>query len=83
MLYGCGLRIDEALSLDISGLPVEGFIRVTGKGRRERVVPVLKQVEDAVNRYRAACPFPETPDRPLFMGELGKRLHQEIGRAHV
>lgn len=80
MLYGCGLRIDEALSLDISGLPVEGFVRVTGKGRRERVVPVLKQVEDAVNRYRAACPFPETSDRPLFLGEMGKRLHQGVAQ---
>jgi integrase/recombinase XerC len=80
MLYGCGLRIDEALSLDISGLPSGGFVRVIGKGRRERQVPVLKQVEDAISRYRAVCPFAETPDRALFMGEKGKRLNQGIAQ---
>lgn len=78
LLYGCGLRIDEALSLDIADLPRDGFLRVTGKGRKERQVPVLAVVEDALGAYRAACPFAETPDRPLFMGARGKRLHQGV-----
>ncbi len=80
MLYGCGLRIDEALSLDINDLPRAGFLRVTGKGRKEREVPVLKEVMIALEAYRAACPYPETPERPLFMSARGKRLNQGVAQ---
>jgi integrase/recombinase XerC len=80
LLYGCGLRINEALALDVGDAPHEGFIRVMGKGRRERQAPVLEIVEQRLNLYRAACPFPETPERPLFMGERGKRLNQGIAQ---
>lgn len=78
LLYGCGLRIDEALSLNIADLPRDGYLRVIGKGNKERMVPVLAIVEKELSAYRAGCPFPETPDRPLFMGERGKRLRQQI-----
>ncbi|MBI2234867.1 MAG: tyrosine-type recombinase/integrase, partial [Micavibrio aeruginosavorus] len=45
-----------------------------------RQVPVLAIVETALTRYRAACPFAETPERPLFLGERGKRLHQGVAQ---
>jgi integrase/recombinase XerC len=80
LLYGCGLRIDEALSLNIRDLPRDGFIRVMGKGRKERQVPVLKIVDDTLDAYRAVCPFAETPDRPLFLGARGKRMRQQIAQ---
>lgn len=80
LLYGCGLRIDEALSLNISGLPRDGFIRVRGKGNKERQVPVLAIVERMIAQYRTDCPFAETNDRPLFLGERGKRLHQGVAQ---
>ncbi len=81
LLYGCGLRIDEALSLDIAHLPRDGFVRVIGKGRKERQVPVLPEIEVAINNYRAACPYPEEGSRPLFLGEKnGKRLHQGVAQ---
>jgi integrase/recombinase XerC len=80
MLYGAGLRIDEALSLDVENIPREGRLRVRGKGNKERQVPVLKQVEDALNIYRQACPFPEQPARPLFLGIKGKRLNQGVAQ---
>lgn len=82
LLYGCGLRINEALALDLKDLPHDGFIRVMGKGRKERQVPVLKIVERVLDEYRRACQiiFAETPDRPLFMGERGKRLNQGIAQ---
>lgn len=80
LLYGCGLRIDEALSLDIKNLPRDGYLRVVGKGNKERQVPVLAQIEQAIAGYRAACPFAETPGRPLFTGERGKRLHQGVAQ---
>lgn len=80
LLYGCGLRINEALSLDLRDLPREGFLRVMGKGQKERQVPVLKIVEEMLGAYRAACPFPEAPDRPLFLGARGKRMRQQIAQ---
>ncbi|MFA7276413.1 MAG: tyrosine recombinase XerC [Pseudobdellovibrionaceae bacterium] len=78
LLYACGLRIGEALALNISDMPREGFLRVMGKGRKERQVPVLKIAEEALSAYRALCPFAETADRPLFMGERGGRLAQGV-----
>ncbi len=78
LLYGCGLRIDEALSLDIKDLPRDGFMIVCGKGDKERQVPVLSQVVKVLNDYRAECIFPETPERPLFLGAKGKRLNQGV-----
>lgn len=83
LLYGCGLRIDEALQLDIRDLPRDGFLRVLGKGRKERQVPVLSIVEKILNEYRAAAPFAENADRPLFLGEKGKRLHQGIAQKEM
>ena len=81
LLYGCGLRIDEALSLNIAHLPRDGFLRVTGKGRKERQVPILKAVEDAIDTYRAACPYAEENARPLFVGEKnGQRLNQGVAQ---
>lgn len=81
LLYGCGLRIEEALSLTLSELPRDGFLRVTGKGRKERQVPVLPKIEEAIARYRAACPFAESADRPLFLGEKnGRKLNQGVAQ---
>lgn len=81
MLYGCGLRIDEALSLNIADLPHDGFIRVMGKGRKERQVPVLPMVVEALGYYREACPYPEEGMRPLFVGtKNGKRLNQGVAQ---
>lgn len=80
LLYACGLRINEALALNIIDLPRDGFLRVMGKGRKERQVPTLAIVNETLAAYRTACPFAETPDRPLFMGERGKRLNQGIAQ---
>lgn len=81
LLYGCGLRIQEALGLDIRHAPNEdGFLRVMGKGGKERQVPVLKIVQKALDDYRAVCPYPEELDRPLFLGARGKRMKQQIAQ---
>lgn len=80
LLYGCGLRINEALALNIKDLPREGFLRVMGKGRKEREVPVLLAIIKALDEYREACPFAETPDRPVFLGEKGNRLNQGVAQ---
>lgn len=80
LLYGCGLRIDEALSLNIADLPREGFMRVRGKGNKERQIPVLDIVVTSIDQYRAACIFAETPERALFLGTQGKRLNQGVAQ---
>ncbi len=80
LLYGCGLRIDEALSLNIENLPRDGFLRVHGKGNKERQIPVLSIVQRTIDAYREQCPFPESPTRPIFMGKRGKRLSQGIAQ---
>lgn len=76
LLYGCGLRIDEALQLDIQQKPQNGYVRVIGKGRRERDVPVIREVEVAIERYLAARPGWKAGDEPLFIGTQGGRLSQ-------
>ena len=51
---------------------------VTGKGGRQRVVPVLPVVADAIRAYRDACPYPPEPGRPLFYGARGGRLNPGV-----
>ncbi|MEM9469857.1 MAG: tyrosine recombinase XerC [Pseudomonadota bacterium] len=80
LLYGAGLRIDEALSLNIENLPRDGYLRVCGKGNKERQVPVLEQVEKALMAYIEDCPFSKSPKQPVFMGLRGKRLNQGVAQ---
>ncbi len=74
LLYGCGLRIGEALSLRADALDYGDILRIEGKGGKERIVPVLPMVADAVSAYRAQCPWPLAADGPLFVGVRGGRL---------
>lgn len=80
LLYGCGLRIDEALSLNIADLPREGVIRVTGKGNRQREIPVIAIVEQALANYLQQRPFERESASALFIGERGKRLNQGVAQ---
>jgi integrase/recombinase XerC len=81
LLYGCGLRISEALALSVADAPRPGaMLRVTGKGRKQREVPVLKQVAESVAAYLAACPYASAPARPLFLGAKGKRLDPAVAQ---
>jgi integrase/recombinase XerC len=74
LLYGCGLRISEALSLKRSDAPLRDSLRVIGKGSKERVVPVLPVVREAVDAYVAALPFVLSADEPLFRAKRGGPL---------
>ena len=80
LLYGSGLRISEALGLNLGEAPTarRDVLRITGKGARERVVPVLPVASKAVQRYLELCPFALSPDGPLFVGVKGKRLSPRI-----
>ena len=78
LLYGCGLRIGEALALDRDVLPLGDTLRVVGKGRKQRAVPVLPAVRAAIEDYVRLCPFAGGPRSPLFRGARGGRLRAEI-----
>jgi integrase/recombinase XerC len=81
LLYGSGLRISEALGLTRSAMPVPGHgdaITVTGKGNKQRMVPVLPQVLQAVADYVALCPYDLPAEGPLFVGEKGGPLSPRI-----
>ncbi|MCF8467452.1 MAG: tyrosine recombinase XerC [Sneathiella sp.] len=75
LLYGCGLRIGEALSLDYGNRPTSNTMTLIGKGNKERMVPVLPAVRDALELYIRECPFELKADSPLFIGRQGKRLN--------
>jgi integrase/recombinase XerC len=83
LLYGCGLRIDEALSLNRRDLPIGDMLTVTGKGRKQRVIPVLPVVREALETYVAACPFGLTGDGPLFVGVRGGRLNAAVAQKQM
>ncbi len=78
LLYGCGLRIAEALDLTRRAVPLGETLTVLGKGRKERVVPVLPAVAEAIGRYLSLCPFAGGKTAPLFMGARGKRLQAGV-----
>ena len=74
LLYGCGLRISEALSLTGADAPVPDVLRITGKGNKTRIVPVIDPARAAVARYMRACPHQITAETPLFRAVRGGPL---------
>lgn len=75
LLYGCGLRISEALSLTGADVPLPQVMRITGKGGKERIVPVIDAAREAVASYLRLCPHPLEPNAPLFRGARGGPLN--------
>ena len=77
LLYGCGLRLSEALDLTRRQAPKTGLaaLTVTGKGNKQRIVPLLPAVGEAVEAYLASCPYRLEPDGPLFVGQRGGQLN--------
>ncbi len=78
LLYGCGLRIAEALSLTAAEAPKTGVLTVTGKGGKMRQVPVIAAVAQAVEDYIALCPYDLEDGEPLFRGAKGGPLSPRI-----
>ncbi len=78
LLYGAGLRINEALSLNIADLPpADGALRVTGKGNKQRIVPLLPAIRAALAQWLRLHPAP-SPGSPLFLGARGARLNAGV-----
>ncbi len=82
LLYGCGLRISEALGLTGKDVPLPEVLRITGKGGKERIVPVIDAARDAVAAYLRLCPYPVETNAPLFKavrgGPLSPRAIQKV-----
>ena len=74
LMYGSGLRIAEALSLTGRDAALGEVLQVTGKGGKQRVVPILPVTRAAVAAYARACPYPLLPSEPLFRGAKGGPL---------
>ncbi len=82
LLYGSGLRIAEALALDVRDAPRAGSdtaLRVTGKGSKQRIVPVLTPVREAMEAWLKVHPD-RVPDAPLFLGARGGRLNPGVAQ---
>ena len=76
LIYGCGLRISEALDLSYGERPKPDSVsvRITGKGKKQRDAPILPLIADAIQQYIKAAPFDFKDDDPLFRGVKGGRF---------
>lgn len=81
LLYGLGLRISEALALTGAVHPLPPTLRITGKGGKTRLVPVIPTAAKAVAAYVALCPFDLPPDAPLFRGARGGPVNPRLIQA--
>jgi integrase/recombinase XerC len=83
LLYGCGLRIAEALALNCGETAGAEVLRIDGKGGKQRLVPVLPIVGNAIAAYLGARPFAVTPEAPLFVGARGGRLNPGVAQRQM
>jgi integrase/recombinase XerC len=82
LLYGAGLRISEAISISRNNIGAD-FLKIKGKGGKERIVPVLSIVYNAVLDYLKFCPFIVENKEPIFRGEKGKPLKASVFRKRL
>ncbi len=78
LLYGCGLRISEALGLTGADAPLGDSLRIVGKGGKERLVPVIPAAAKAIDAYVKACPYDLAPSEALFRGARGGALNPRL-----
>ncbi len=83
LLYGAGLRIGEALSLTRDDLMRGDRITVTGKGNKQRNVPVLPIIRMTAEKYLAACPYALKSDAPVFVGSRGEALNPAVAQRNL
>lgn len=78
LLYGCGLRISECLDIKYSDFANSSELRIIGKGKKTRLVPILNIIREKVQTYIAMCPYKLEGDKPLFLGEKGAALNPRM-----
>ena len=82
LIYACGLRISEALSLTQNDMYSE-YVVVKGKGNKERSIPILSNIPDVINAYIKNCPYGVEKDGPIFKGAQGKPLNVSVFQRQV
>lgn len=82
LLYGCGLRISEALSLKVKDLSKDTLV-IRGKGSKERIVPMLETVTNYIKQYLAICPYIRNNDDLVFIGKQGKPLDAGVFQRQI
>ena len=81
LLYGCGLRISEALSLKISDVESKpSFLTITGKGNKQRILPIVDSVNQALSKHLSTHPDQKNPNAPLFLGVRGNVLSPSVAQ---
>jgi integrase/recombinase XerC len=83
LIYGCGLRISEALNLNVSDVSSNDMLRITGKGNKTRLVPLLDIIKEKINDYLKIAPFDFKAKTPLFRGEKGGRLTPRVAERDI
>lgn len=83
LLYGAGLRVAEALSLNARAMPIGTTLRVTGKRSKMRIVPIMPVIQEALADYVRQCPYVLAEDAPLFVGARGRPLNPDLVRRSV
>ncbi len=78
LIYACGLRISEALNIKVSEVNENLFIKIKGKGGKERLVPIIPPVYKSLKELIAACPFCGEKDSFVFYGKGGKKLDPAV-----
>jgi integrase/recombinase XerC len=72
LVYGCGLRISEALSINKIALQNQSNLVITGKGKKQRMVPLIPIIKNKIDNYLAKCPFEIKPHQPIFLTKFNK-----------
>ncbi len=85
LMYGAGLRISEVLSLSLSDIPQDGqeYMVITGKGKKQRQIPILPIISKALKEYIKECTFDLSAKAKLFIGKSGKLLNPNVLRARI
>ena len=78
LIYSAGLRISEALNIKISDLNEGNFLRIKGKGGKERIVPLLNSVAEDIDRLTEICPYCNDKEDYVFYGKRGKQLDPAV-----
>ena len=82
LIYGCGLRISESLSIKLSDLNKE-YISILGKGQKERSISVLEEVKRVIERYLQLCPYRLASESNVFVGIRGDKLNAAVFQRQI
>lgn len=79
LIYSCGLRISEAINLNYDDINFKSqFVRIKGKGDKERIVPIIADILESIEHLCKLCPYFDKSKKIIFYGKQGDRLHPTV-----